>query len=321
MDLFLQRCFDGFFNGAIYASLALALVMLFRSAGLLNFALGEIGLLGGYTSLVLFTAAGGASGAGAFARPIAGTSVASSLPGHPYPLPVAVVLGVLTGALLGIIIERVVMRRLATRPQFIKINATIALLLALSALIAEIWGGLPIRYPSIFPDEPDDYIGVAGSRLRYTTLGAWGLQLGSFALLWMLLHRTRIGLAFRAVTSNRESASLAGVPVGRTLSIGWATASAIGTLAAVLVASATVLRPGMMVTVLILAFAAATIGGLDSPIGAIVGGLVVGLTQSLVPGYTGFPSELAVVPPFLVMTVLLMFRPQGLFGTKAVARV
>lgn len=320
MELFLQRCFDGMFNGAIYASLALALVMLFRSTGLLNFALGEIGMIGGYTSLVMLTAAG-AGTAGGFRFPVAGTTLAGKLPGHPYPVGVAIVIGVVVCALVGAAIQILLMHRLQNRSDFVRVNATIALLLAVAGLTAEIWGGANQRYPSLFPDKPGDFVDVFGSRLRYTTLGAWAVQIGLIALLGLALNKTKVGLAFRAITSNAEAASLMGINVSRTLALGWATSCGIGALAASLVAASTILRPGMMVTVLILSFAAATIGGLDSPKGAMIGGIIVGLTQSLVPGYTPFPSELAVVPPFLVMTILLMFRPNGLFGTARVQRV
>lgn len=321
MDLFLQRCFDGLFNGAIYASLALALVMLFRATGLLNFALGEIGMVGGYTSLVMLTPAAAAAGGGGFVFPVAGTSLVSWLPGHPYPVVVAIGFGVIASALLGVLLQRLVLYRLRNRSDFVKVNATIALLLALAGLVTEVWGGLSQRYPSVFPDDPGDYIDVFGGRLRYTTLGAWAVQLALLLLLGSLINRTKTGLAFRAITSNAEAASLMGIPVQRTLAIGWAVSCGIGALAVSIVAASTILRPGMMVTVLILAFAAATIGGLDSPKGAVMGGVIVGLTQSLVPGYTPFPSELAVVPPFLAMTILLMFRPTGLFGTARVVRV
>ena len=319
MDLFLQRCFDAMFNGAIYASLALAIVMLFRSTGLLNFALGEIGMVGGYTSLVMLTSAGAATGA--FTDPVVGVDTMSRLPGHPYPVPVAILFGVVASALVGVAIQQLIMRRLQNRSEFVTVNAAIALLIALAGLTVEIWGGRNLRFPAVFPDDPGDFVDVFGGRLRYTTLGAWALQIGLIIGIAVLLHRTKVGLAFRAITSNRDAAPLMGINVDRTLAIAWGMSSGLGALAASLVAASTVLRPGMMLQVLILSFAAATIGGLDSAKGAIVGGLVVAMTQTFVPGYTPFPSELAVVPPFLAMTILLMFRPNGLFGTASVARV
>lgn len=320
MTLFLQRCFDGLFNGAIYASLALALVLLFAATGLLNFALGELGLIGGYSTLVFATSATAAAEVAIFRPPVRGTELAGRLPGHPYPMPIAIVLGVVVAALIAVAVERLVIRRLDGKPDFVQINATIALLIIGSAIVAEVWGGLPQRFPALFPDGPDDYVAIAGGRLRYSTIGAWALLFAMVSTLLVLLQRTKLGLAFRAVTSNREAAMLSGVPIGRTLAAGWAVAAAIGTVSAVLVASSTILRPGIMINVLVLAFAAATLGGLDSPKGAIVGGMIVGLTQSLVPGYLGVPSQLAVIPPFVVMTLLLVVRPRGLFGSKRVVR-
>lgn len=319
MDLFLQRCFDGLFNGAIYASLALAIVMLFRSTGLLNFALGEIGMVGGYVSLVMLSSAGAATTA--FSIPIVGTDTMSRLPGHPYPVPVAVLAGVVVSGLLGVAIQQLIMRRIDGRSNFVTVNAAIALLIALGGLTVEIWGGRNLRFAAIFPDAPSDFVDVFGGRLRYTTIGAWLLQLAVITFIAIMLKRTKLGLAFRATTSNREAAALMGINVNRTLAIAWGLSSALAGLTAALVAASTILRPGMMLQIMILSFAAATIGGLDSAKGAIVGGLIVAVAQTFVPGYTPFPSELAVVPPFVVMTALLMFRPQGLFGTAKVARV
>lgn len=320
MALFLQRCFDGLFNGAIYASLALALVLLFAATGLLNFALGEIGMIGAYCSMVFATGATAAANVTVFRPPLNGIELAARLPGHPFPLPVAVFFGVLVAALLAVLVERFLIRRLDGKPDYVQINATIALLIIGGALVAEIWGGLPRRFPSLFPNETDDLVMVAGGRLRYSTLGAWALLFSMVALLIVLLRTTKLGLAFRAVTSNRDGALLTGVPVGRTLAVGWAVAAAIATVAAALIATSTILRPGIMVNVLVLSLAAATLGGLDSPKGAIVGGMIVGLTQSLVPGYLGVPSQLAVIPPFAVMTLLLVVRPRGLFGSGKVVR-
>ncbi len=319
MDLFLQRCFDSLFNGAIYASLALAIVMLFRSTGLLNFALGEIGMVGGYTALVMLSPATVATSA--FSVPVVGAATAARLPGHPFPVPVAVLIGVTMSALLGAALYYAILRPLKGRSEFVTVNATVALLIALAGLTSEIWGGRNLDFPAIFPDNPDDFVTFFGGRLRYTTIGAWALQLGLIAMIATLLHKTKTGLAFRAITSNIEAAPLMGIKVDRTLALAWALSSGLGALTASLVAASTIMRPGMMVQVLILAFAAATIGGLDSAKGALVGGLLVAVAQTFIPAYTPLPTELAVVAPFLAMTILLMFRSQGLFGTARVERV
>ena len=132
----------------------------------------------------------------------------------------------------------------------------------------------PRRVKSPFPTGKDDYFGIFGARLRYTTVGVWATLLVVLVLLSLLIQNTKTGLAFRAITSNREGAALVGVPVSRTLTVGWAIASAIGALAAALVGGAITLNPLTMLNLLIYALAAATIGGLDSPRGAIAGGLI-----------------------------------------------
>lgn len=318
MELLLQRCFDGMFTGGIYASLAVAIVMIYRSTRLLNFAQGEMGLVGGYIALTLLTPAGISLGG----RPVAGTDFANRwIPGHPWPTWLAIVGAVAFGALLGAVIERFIMRPLDGKPELSQINVTIGLLILFNGLVFQFWGPFSRPLPSPFPNGGDDYAAIFGARLRYTTIGVWGVLIIAILALGFLVKRTKTGLAFRAITSNREGAALVGVPVGRTLTIGWAIAAGIGALAASLVGGAITLDPLTMLNMLIYAFAAATIGGLDSPLGAIIGGLIVGLTQSLAPPYLGIPTELTLLPPLGAMVITLLVRPHGLFGTVPVARV
>jgi len=318
MELFLQRCFDGMFNGAIYASLALAIVMIFRSTGLLNFAQGEMAMMSGYIALVLLSAPGAAG----FGFSLNGTQWANDwVPFHPWPTWVAILGAVVVGATLGALVERVVMRPLVGKSSLSQVNVTIGLLILLNGLTLWIWGPFARSFPSPFPSGKDDYFGIGGARLRYTTLGVWAILLGVIVILGLLSRLTKTGLAFRAITSNREGAPLVGVPVGRTLMIGWAVAAGIGALSASLVGGAIVLEPLTMMKMLIYALAAATIGGLDSPLGAIVGGLIIGLAQALAPGYLGIPTELTLLPPLGAMVLALVLRPHGLFGTVPVSRV
>jgi branched-chain amino acid transport system permease protein len=312
MDLLIQRLFDGLFNGAIYASLALALVMIYRSTGLLNLAQGEMATFGAYVSLVFAAPASAA---------LAGSSFVSWMPGHPYPLWAAIVLAVIVSMFLGAGIERVVFRRLDGQPDLALINVTIGLLVLFSGLTERLWGSNPRFVPSVLPTEFDDFVSLAGGRLRYSTIGAWAILLVILLLLNLLIRHTKIGLAFRAVTSNREGAKLVGIPVGRTLMLGWAVAAGLGTVASTLVAGVVILEPAIMLKLLIYSLAAATLGGLDSPKGAVVGGIVVAQAQTLIPGYLGVPTELAVIPAVVAMLVILLVRPSGLFGTVRVERV
>ncbi|MGF1600057.1 MAG: branched-chain amino acid ABC transporter permease [Acidimicrobiales bacterium] len=313
MDLLLQRIFDAMFNGAIYASLALALVMIYRATGLLNFAQGELATFSAYVGFLLVSPAGAA---------ITGAGLVSVLPGLPWPVPLAIVGAVAFGTAVGALTERLLLRPLEGKPDLSVVNVTIGLLIAVNALTVEFWGVQPRPFPSPFPSEPGDYLSVGGARLRFESLGVWLTLLVLLAVLGLFLHRTKLGLSFRAITANRASAELCGIRVGRTLMVGWAAAAGIGALAATLVADAVLLEPFMMIRLLIFSFAAATIGGLDSPKGALVGGIIVAMTQTLVPGYLPVIStELSLLPPLLVMAAVLLIRPTGLFGTQRVERV
>ena len=313
MELLLQRIFDALFNGAIYASLAIALVTIYRATGLLNFAQGELATFSGYVGFLLLTP----STAG-----IAGAGLVGLLPGLPWPVPLAIAGAVVFGTVAGALTERLLIRPLEGRPDISVVNVTIGLLIAINALTVQFWGTRPRQFPSPFPSEVDDFLTIAGARLRYESIGVWLTLLALLLLLGLFLHRTKIGLAFRGITGNRSSAQLCGISVGRTLMFGWAIAAAIGALAATLVADIILLEPFMMIRLLIFSFAAATIGGLDSPLGALVGGVVVAMAQTLVPGYVPFIStDLSLLPPLVVMGIVLLVQPTGLFGTKRVERV
>jgi branched-chain amino acid transport system permease protein len=314
VDLFLQRIFDGLFNGAIYASLAVAIVITFRTTGILNFAQGELATFSAYIALLLLNPG---------ARTLTGSGLVSNLiPGTPWPVPVAICGAVVAGAAAGAFVERVVIRPLARAPDLSVVNVTIGLLILVNAVVVETWGLRGYLLESPFPTGADDYLGVGGARLRLETIGVWATLLAVLALLATVLRRTRLGLAFRAVTTNPESAELCGIPLGRTRFAGWVIAGALGALAATLVAHSVVLDPFMMLRLLIFSFAAATLGGLDSPGGAVVGGILIGLAQSLVPGYIpGIGSEVSLVPAVAAMLLVLLIRPTGLFGTRRVSRV
>lgn len=313
MELLLQRIFDALFNGAIYASLAIALVTIYRATGLLNFAQGELATFSGYIGLLLLSPPGAA---------LAGTGLVGILPGLPWPVPLAMAGAVVFGAAAGAFTERVLIRPLEGQADIAVVNVTIGLFIAVNALTVQFWQVRPRDFPSPFPAEPEDFFSIAGARLRFESIGVWLTLLALLGLLGLFLHRTKVGLAFRAITSNRSSAELVGVRVGRVLMIGWAVAAGIGALAAVLVADVVLLEPFMMIRLLIFSFAAATIGGLDSPLGAIVGGVIVAMAQTLVPAYLPFIStDLSLLPPLVVMGLVLLVQPTGLFGTKRVERV
>jgi branched-chain amino acid transport system permease protein len=138
---------------------------------------------------------------------------------------------------------------------------------------------------------------------------------------WLLFQKTKIGLAMRSVASNSESSALVGVPVQRLLMLGWGLSAAVGTVAGVFTAPNLGLGSNLMQLTLIFGFAAITLGGFDSLVGAVVGGLVVGILTSVLPQYIHIFEKMRLAPAFILILAVLLFRPQGLFGRKAVSRV
>ena len=314
MALFIQRCFDAVANGAIYATIALALVIVFRATATLNVAQGEMATLAAYIGLVLRTPATPA---------LAGTGLAAALvPFAPLPLWAATIGAVVAGALVGAVVERLVIRRVSKRSGFAVVSVTVGVLLTINGLTQGIWHPILRGYPALFPNRPGDYLAVAGARLRFTTMGTLGTMVAVLVLLAVALRTTKLGLAFRAVSSDRDSSALVGIRVGRVMTTGWALAGAIGGLAACLVAPTVLLEPDTMVRVLIFALVAATLGGLDSLAGALLGGLLIGVAQTMVAGYVPFiGTQLSLPGALLVMVLILMVKPTGLFGTQRIERV
>lgn len=316
MELFVQRIFDGLSNGAIYAAVAVALVLIFKATTLINFAQGELAMIGSFVAYLFAVQSGMLDFLGdGYTR-----------------IWVALVIAMVFSALLGAIIERVLIRPFDPSDHLPVVLITLGLYLIINAVAGVIWNYEPRILPNLFPDDKfieffESETNKVGARLWYDSIGvllALGLML---VVLWLVLNKTKMGLAFRAVSSNTDSARLVGVRTGRVLMFGWALASAFGTMGGILVAPRLNLSPNMMAPVLIYAFAAAAIGGLDSLGGAAVGGLVVGLIGSVVNGYLSdidalsFFRSTPLLIPLLTLLFVLWFKPAGLFGTARVERV
>jgi branched-chain amino acid transport system permease protein len=229
---------------------------------------------------------------------------------------------VAVGAALSAGAERLIIRRIPDRSGMTVVSATVGLLLLINGFSERVWRGVVRGFPSAFPNRPQQYVFLADARLRYTTIGTWLILLAVLGALWLVLRYTKVGLAFRAVSSSTEMSELMGIHAGRITTLGWALAGGIGALAGCLVAPTVLLEPGMMVRVLIFALVAATLGGLDSLGGAVLGGLLIGVTQTMLGGYVPFiGSQLSLPAALLVMVLILCFRPTGLFGTRRVERV
>ncbi|MEQ8438256.1 MAG: branched-chain amino acid ABC transporter permease [Ilumatobacter fluminis] len=296
MDLFLQRVFDGLANGSAYALIAVALVLIFKATTLINFAQGELAMLGAFFAIQLWY----------WGVPMWG----------------AVIVAMLLTAILAAGVERTLIRPFDPKDHLPLVIITLGLFLAINAFAGIVWRFDPRQFPELFPSGNALDIGSRG--LSWYAVFTIGLTIIVMLLLQLLLNKTKVGLAFRSVSSNLESSELVGIKVGSTLQFGWALAAAVGTLGAcVYVANPLLsLEPYVMLRVLIFASSAAALGGLDSIWGALVGGLAIGFVQSFLVQYLDFiPSEMSLAAAVVVLLIILLFKPAGLFGTASVERV
>ena len=289
MDQLLQQIFSGLAAGAIYASLALALVMIYRATELVNFAQGQMAMFSTYIAWTLIDA--GMPYWGAFFLTIAISFVA------------------------GVLIERIVIRPVENAPVLAAVITFIGLLVILNSLAGWIYTYTVKDFPSPFPDEP-----VLHALMTTRDLGVIGVTLVMLALLYVFFRFTPLGLAMRAAAQNPASARLCGIRVGWMLAIGWGLAAAVGATAGIMVAPILFLDPNMMSGVLLYAFAGALLGGITSPGGAVIGGLIVGVTENLVGTYV-IPTELKLTVALALIVLVLVIKPSGLFGTAVVKRV
>jgi len=289
MHQFLQQTFSGLGAGAIYASLALALVMIYRATDLVNFAQGEMAMFSTYIAWTLVNA------------------------GLPFWAAFFITLFISFAG--GMAIERIVIRPVESAPVLSAVVVTLGLLLIFNATAGWIYTYTLQEFPSPFPDRP-----LFGALMTTRDLGVIAVTLAMLALLFVFFRFTSTGLAMRAAAQNPESARLCGVRVGRMLAIGWGLAAAIGAIAGIMVAPVLFLDPNMMSGVLLYAFTGALLGGITSPVGAVVGGLIVGVTENLVGTYL-IPSQLKLTVALGLIILVLVFKPNGLFGTAIVRRV
>ncbi|HLM87123.1 MAG TPA: branched-chain amino acid ABC transporter permease [Solirubrobacteraceae bacterium] len=292
MVRFIDLTLNGISTGAVYAAVALALVMIWRATRIVNFAQG---------AMLMIT-----------------TFIASSVIGSTgsYWLGFAVALA--SGLLLGAIVERVLIRRIEGGPPLNAVIVALGLLILLEAAAGMIWGNTPRSFPPAFSIRGYD---VGGTHLlfapndTFTVLVVFAVAAG----LGLLFRRTRLGLQMRAAALAPEVARLLGVRVGRMFTLGWAFAAFAGSLAGLLVAPSVFVGPNQFDSILIFGFTAAVLGGLDSPAGAIVGGVVLGLVLSYVSGYES--ASLVTLAALVVLIAVLMIRPGGLFSTTRERRV
>jgi branched-chain amino acid transport system permease protein len=201
----------------------------------------------------------------------------------------------------------------------IAVVVTVGLLVFLNGLSALIWGYDIKPFPPLFSGGT---LRVGGVTIAVASLGSIAVLVAVVVALQALFMRTRLGLALRAVADNPESSSLSGLPVGTLLMVGWGLAAGLGALAGCLVAPKIYLDPNMLAGVIVYALAAAILGGLDSPLGAVVAAWIIGVTENLAGTYIGFiGNDLRIAVPLLLIVLVLLLRPQGLFGGREVVRV
>ncbi len=296
---FMQQVVSGLASGGIYALLALALVIIHRSTGVINFAQGEMATLSTY---------------------IAWTLTANH--GWKYWPAFVATLGL--SFLGGVLIHRAVIRPVERGSVLRIVIVTIGLLIAINGFVVWQWSGEPQQLRSPFPTDTFD---VGGVIISAQDIGTIAVALGIVFLLWLLFQFTKVGLALRAVAVNPQEARLVGVRVTWMLALGWGLAAMLGAVAGMLTAPAVGLDPQMMQAILIYAFAAAVLGGIDSPVGAVVGGLTLGVLLNLLSYlsqygfFDWFTEELRLPTALLIILVVLLVKPSGLFGRPEVKRV
>src|SRR5436190_3029858 len=289
MDAFLHQVMAGLTTGGIYASLALALVMIYQATHLVNFAQGEMAMSSTYLAWSLINA------------------------GMPYwP---AFVLTVGISFLLGILIERIVIRPVEHSPVLAVVTVFIGLLVILNSVAGWIYTYTIKTFPSPFPE------GMAlGRFMSAHELGAIGVTLVVLAALYVFFRFTPLGLAMRAAAQNPASSRLVGIRVGWMLALGWGLAAAVGAVAGMMVAPIVYLDPNMMAGILLYAFAAALLGGISSPGGAVAGGFAVGVLENVLGAFV-IGNELKLAVALVLIVGVLLVKPSGLFGRVYVTRV
>jgi branched-chain amino acid transport system permease protein len=289
----LQQVFSGLASGGIFASLALALVLIYNAMGLVNFAQGEMAM---------------------FATFIAVTLMDRGL-SYWIAFPVTLVIAFAGG----VAIQRIVIRPVERAPILTLVIVTLGLTALINGLAGFIWGYLPRSFPSPFPSQT---INVLGAYVSFQDLGVIAVCGVVLLVIYVLLQRTTVGLTLRAAAHNPEASRLLGVRVSWMLALGWGLASAVGAVSGIMVAPILFLEPNMMQTVIIYAFAAAVLGGIESPVGAVIGGLIVGVTVNLAGAYVPYVGgDLQLAVALAIIVAVLVLKPNGLFGRPSVRRV
>jgi branched-chain amino acid transport system permease protein len=290
MQGFAHQLISGLATGGIYASLSLSLVMIYQATHHVNFAQGEMAMFSTYIALTLIEA------------------------GVPYWA--AFALTVAFSFAMGAVIERILMRPMADAPVLASVGVFIGMLLIFNSVAGWIFTYTLQPFPSPFGEGRP----LFGGLISRHELGSTAVTLAVLLLVYLFFRFTSLGLAMRAAAFNPVSSRLVGIGVGRMLALGWGLAAAIGAIAGMMIAPVVFLDPNMMSGVLLYAFAGALLGGITSPLGAVIGGFTVGVVENLSGAYL-VGTELKLTTALVIIVAVVVVRPAGLFGRAVVSRV
>jgi branched-chain amino acid transport system permease protein len=290
METLMQQVLSGLATGGIYASIALALVMIYQATHLVNFAQGEMAMFSTYIAWSLIER--GLPYWGAFAATVAVAFV------------------------MGVVIERVIIRPIASKSELAVVVVFIGLLVIFNSLAGWIWTYSLKTFPTPFSAA----LVPSSKYLSSHELGAMAITLVELVVLYVFFRYTSLGLAMRAAAYNPVSSRLVGISVGWMLALGWGLAAAVGAVAGMMVAHAVYLDPNMMTGILLYGFAGALLGGIGSPGGAVIGGFIVGVAENVLGAYV-IGTDLKLSVALVLIVGVLTLKPSGLFGKTIVTRV
>jgi branched-chain amino acid transport system permease protein len=293
MEYLLQQVLNGVTIGAVYASLGLALVLIYRTTNIANFAQGEMATFSAFMTWQL-TQWG-------------------------IPIVLAILIVIAISAVIGAVIYGILVRPVQYKDEMTIIIVTLGLYLAFNSTTGAIWGYMQKTSPSPFPATT----WMLGDVRVSAELVSFVLVLMAISFgLFLLFQKTKLGNALRAAASNAQSAQLVGIPYTKMMILGWGMAAGLGAVSGALVSSRLSLDPNMMADVIIYGFASAVVGGMSSYVGVVVGGMIVGVSQALTIAFLpGLGADLQIVVPLVLIVAVLIVKPEGLFGKTVAARV
>lgn len=291
MEMFIQMIVSGLATGSLYALAALGIVLLFNTSGIMNFAQGEIGMFSTFVALFFMTTMG-------------------------FNYWIALLMAIIFAAILGIVIERVLIRPVQDASHLTIINMTFGLFMVLNGTAGIIWGYTPQSFPQAVEGTPFQIFGIVLERQSVLILAVTAvISLGMF----LLFKFSMLGISMRAASQDKIATKIMGVKINRVFSAGWAISAFLAAIAGVFIAPTTFLDPNMMSEVLLKAFAASVLGGITKMHGAIIGGLLIGTSENLIAAYIS--TDLKSTFSFALIILVLLVKPYGILGRAEGKRV